>query len=77
MGSGGTCRGLAGQDGVFSKGLHAPKLFSELKMRKVIAGDRRSSANTNTKQFCLMQDLCTLHQFLKTGVLYPCERSSP
>lgn len=54
MGSGGTCRGLAGQDGVISKGLHSPKLFSELKMRKVIAGDRHSSANTNTKQFCLM-----------------------
>lgn len=34
---------------------------------------RQTSASTNTKQFCLMQDLNTLHQFLKTEVLYSCE----
>lgn len=57
---------------VFPKDL-SPELSSELKIRKAIAGDRHSSASTNTKQFCLMQDLNTLHQFLKNEVLYSSE----
>lgn len=39
---------------------------------EVISGDRHSSATTTRKQLCLTQDLSTLHQLLKTGVLYPC-----
>lgn len=57
MGPVGSCRCLAGSDGVISKGLHSCELSSELKLRKGISGDRCSFATT--KQFCLTQDLST------------------